>query len=374
VTVPMVTASMIVRDEARYLDACLASIEGVVDEIVVVDTGSLDTSPEIARSHGARVFHHTWEDNFSQARNLALEHSTGRWILYIDADERLRPTSRDDLATLLEGAEEAAFRLLLHPFAHSTPYLEYRLWRNDPRVRFRGTIHEKIVDAIVEVADVEGRSIGDCTLTLDHVGYDGDQAAKHQRNLPLLQAQLRIDDNNVFNWRHLARVLDALGRADEADQAVERAVDIVRAAPGSADDSLAWVDLVRRRDRRGDDVMALVAEGRRRWPDNWLLVWTEGQLLVRAGRFHEAIPAFQQLLAVDVGGLAPTGLAYDDRIFGPFAQDSLGLCWFRLGNFGAAARAYGAAEALAPAVAEYRVKRLLAEGRAASRGLIAPGF
>ncbi len=365
---PMVTASMIVRDEERHLDACLASIEGVVDEIVVVDTGSVDASPEIARSHGARVYHHAWEGDFSVARNVALDHSSARWILYIDADERLRPTSRADLAALLDGAEEAAFRLLFHPLPIRRRISKYRLWRNDPRVRFRGTIHEKIVDAIVEVADLEGRLIGDCTLTLDHVGYDGDQAAKHRRNLPLLEAQLRIDDNNVFNWRHLARVLDALGRPEDADQAVERAVAIVLAAPGSADDSLAWVDLIRHRDRTGDDVTALVAEGRRRWPDNWLLVWTEGQLLVRAGRYHEAISAFQRLLAVDVAGLAPAGVAYDERIFGSFAHDSLGLCWFRLGHFGEAARAYGAAEALAPAVPEYRVKRLLAEGHAASEG------
>jgi len=354
---------MIVRDEERHLEACLTSIEDVVDEIVVVDTGSVDRSCDIARSHGARVYHHAWGGNFAQARNVALEHSSGQWILYIDADERLRPTSRAAVASLLGQAEEVAFRVLLHPFAHATPYLEYRLWRNDPRIRFRGTIHEKIVDAIVEVADADGRSIGDCALTLDHVGYEGDQMAKHRRNLPLLESQLRIDENSVFNWRHLARVLDALGRTGEAERAIERAVDLVRRAPGSADDCLAWVELIRFRDRAGDDVTALLDEGRHRWPGNWLLVWTEGQFLLQAGRYHEAIAVFERLLAVDVETLAPLGVAYDDRIFGPFAHDSLGLCWFRLGNFSQSARAYAAAEALAPAVPEYRVKRLLAEGR-----------
>src|SRR5439155_10920874 len=153
----------------------------------------------------------------------------GRWVLYIDADERLRPVTREAVLDLLEPAQEVAFRVLLRPFVGATPSREFRLWRNDARIRFDGIIHEKVVPAIRAVAEADGRSIGTCDLALDHLGYEDDQTSKHVRNLPLLRAQLAAEPRNVFNWRHLAAVLHALGDTDEAERALERAVDLVRA-------------------------------------------------------------------------------------------------------------------------------------------------
>ena len=92
---PLLSATLIVRDEERNLRDCLGSIDGVVDEVVVVDTGSTDGSVEIARELGARVDLPPWRGDFSEARNVALEEARGEWILYLDADERLRPVDRD---------------------------------------------------------------------------------------------------------------------------------------------------------------------------------------------------------------------------------------------------------------------------------------
>ncbi|HWW55198.1 MAG TPA: glycosyltransferase, partial [Acidimicrobiales bacterium] len=77
------TAAIIVKDEAEHLAGCLASISGVVDEVVVVDTGSTDDSVAVASGFGAVVLHHPWTGNFSEARNLGLDRATGDWILYI---------------------------------------------------------------------------------------------------------------------------------------------------------------------------------------------------------------------------------------------------------------------------------------------------
>src|SRR5437016_3598694 len=194
---------MIARDEERHLADCLASLEGVVDEVVLVDTGSTDATVAMAKSFGARVLHHPWAGDFSAPRNVALDAATGRWILYIDADERLESGGRQTLKDMLEEAEEVAFRIGLRPYVGWTPYLEFRLWRNDPRIRFRGVIHEKVIYAIEEVAAADDRVIGDCSLVLDHVGYEGDQTHKHERNLPLLRAQLEVEPDNIFNWTHL---------------------------------------------------------------------------------------------------------------------------------------------------------------------------
>src|SRR5688500_10397342 len=82
---PLLSASLIVRNEERFLEACLRSLAGRADEIVVVDTGSTDRSRDIARDLGARVLDHEWADDFSAARNAAIDAARGAWILYIDA-------------------------------------------------------------------------------------------------------------------------------------------------------------------------------------------------------------------------------------------------------------------------------------------------
>ena len=104
---PRLTLCMIVRDEAANLPACLDSVAGLADEIVVVDTGSIDATREIARSRGARVIEAAWTGDFAAARNLALGAATGAWILVLDADEALPPASRIRLRETISGAGSA---------------------------------------------------------------------------------------------------------------------------------------------------------------------------------------------------------------------------------------------------------------------------
>jgi glycosyltransferase involved in cell wall biosynthesis len=363
---PLLSATLIVRDEESNLRDCVGSLDGVADEVVVVDTGSTDGSIGLARELGARVMSHPWQGDFSEARNVALEAAHGEWILYLDADERLRSVDREAVSARLRDARETAFRILLHPFVGATPFFEYRLWRADPEIRFRGVIHEQVVDDIHRVAARDGRPVSDWgRLELDHLGYEGDQALKHRRNLPLLRRQLDADPNNIFNWNHLARVLIAAGDPAGAEEALEEAVALARVEGSpSSHGSLAWGDLVRLRHDRGADVASLLAEGKARWPENWLLVWIEGNIMLDAGRLEEAASCFERLLAVDVASLPEQGVAYDGRLFGSFAYSSLGLVLFRLGRYEEAAEAYAAASRLEPDRSEHAAKQALAEARA----------
>src|SRR3984957_12225351 len=99
---------MIVRNEEHHLPDCLESIRHIVDEIVLVDTGSTDDTVAIARSFGARVEIHPWQQDFATPRNVGLDLARGRWILYIDADERLRPISREAVRRPLQAGEGGA--------------------------------------------------------------------------------------------------------------------------------------------------------------------------------------------------------------------------------------------------------------------------
>ena len=74
---------MIVRDEAPVLERCLDSLRGVWDELIVLDTGSVDETPEIARRYTDKVFFMPWEDDFAAARNRAFSYATGDWLLSI---------------------------------------------------------------------------------------------------------------------------------------------------------------------------------------------------------------------------------------------------------------------------------------------------
>ncbi len=180
---------MIVKNEEQYLEGCLRSVAGVVDEIIVVDTGSDDRTIEIAEAAGAKVFHFTWIGDFSAARNFSLEKASGRWILYLDADERLTEDSRPILKKLVSlKADRGILCGLLSTDEHGgrPNIMKYtRLFPNDKRVRFFGRVHEQIDGAL----NAAGYVIEDSAIRLIHHGYDipkEEIQKKAKRNLDLL--------------------------------------------------------------------------------------------------------------------------------------------------------------------------------------------
>ncbi|HEY2211131.1 MAG TPA: glycosyltransferase family 2 protein, partial [Bradyrhizobium sp.] len=170
-----VAAAMIVRDEERFLPGSLSSLRGKVDDVIIVDTGSVDGTLSIARSFGARIFHFQWNDDFAAARNRGLEEVTADWILYIDADERLHTPDGRPVAEFLDPDAIAAF-VRFKPKLSYTSYREPRLFRSDARLRFSGKIHESILPAIDRIAERDELSIARTAIGLDHLGYEGDQA------------------------------------------------------------------------------------------------------------------------------------------------------------------------------------------------------
>ena len=75
---------MMVKNEEHNLKRCLSSLNGIADELIVVDTGSNDSSVPIAKSFGAKVYHHQWEDDFSKHRNQSIGYASGDWLLIFD--------------------------------------------------------------------------------------------------------------------------------------------------------------------------------------------------------------------------------------------------------------------------------------------------
>ncbi|HVN35350.1 MAG TPA: glycosyltransferase [Casimicrobiaceae bacterium] len=359
---PLLSATLIVRNEERFLEGCLRSLGGRVDETVVVDTGSTDRSREIAGDLGARVIDRRWAGDFAAARNAAIDAARGAWVLYIDADERVVEFDRDAVAAELADARCACYRVLFRPAGGLTRYREYRLFRNRAELRFSGLIHESILPALEALRMRTGLAVGDSHVALDHLGYDGDLRAKHERNLPLLRARLARDPQHVYSLDHLGATLLALGDAAGAEAAWRRAIDVVRASGARvASDGLPWFHLATLLIERGHDAAALLAEACAAFPENHSLAWLRARSLVAAGDYAAAAPLFAALTRVDVEALSAGSLAFDSTIFGAGAHAALGLCAFRLGRYAESAAHYARAEAIEPANLELRSKRMLSE-------------
>jgi len=201
---------MIVKDEERCLGRCLKAAGPLVDEIVIADTGSSDRTVEIAGEMGATVVHFTWINDFSAARNFALEHSDADWNLVLDADEILRPCSRKEIEKILRGRQGTWLGgLTLYDayrdeegISHGMSVLPRLLPRG---IRYRGLIHEQ----------PEGyHPCYSLPLCADHDGYLYED--KGERNLPYLRRAVEQYPEDGYYQFQLAFTLRNLKRLDES--------------------------------------------------------------------------------------------------------------------------------------------------------------
>lgn len=205
---------MIVKDEARCLARCLEKAALLVDDMIVVDTGSGDETRSIAVSMGARVWDYKWTDDFSAARNFALDRSDGDWNLVLDADEYLYPLSRTELEQAIDKISErhgAAWLGALscynsYPDEGGTSVSVSPLPRFLPGyVRYRGIIHEQ--------PDIHGPCFL-LPLAVEHDGYL--IADKGVRNLPYLEQAVKEHPRDAYYQFQLAANLRNLKRLKES--------------------------------------------------------------------------------------------------------------------------------------------------------------
>lgn len=226
---PLLGAALIVRDERDHLPACLASLRGLVDEVVVHDTGSVDGTPELARAAGARVVQGTWHGDFGRARTVALEACTARWVLSVDADERLVLPRRDALEHVLAGASDVHGVWIRNVTATGggIEHLHARLLRRGA-VTWQGALHE--VPVRLDGGPAPCGQVPRGVARLDHLGYADDDLvrAKGARNLAIAEAHLARTAQTAGAPDALARAVLDVGRSAQSAGAVARAVEAYR--------------------------------------------------------------------------------------------------------------------------------------------------
>jgi len=356
----LLTAALIARNEEKFLGECLASLRNVADEVVVVDTGSTDQTRAIAAKAGAHVFELPWTGDFSAARNHALDRSTGQWILYIDADERVRLDSAGSLGAELSSSSHIGYQVLLYPLKGHTPYWSLRLFRKDPSIRFRGVIHENIWPALREFRARHGGEVGHSRIILDHEGYEANQDAKNARNLPLLLEYLRHEPDRVYCWCNLADIYMAMKQPEMAESAWQSALMVVRKRGArSPEDLLPYIGLIELGLKQGGDIRALYAEAVSLFPSSVQLEWLQVRILMRDGEFRQATVVLKRLVELGQSGDFDYRAAYDLRLFDVFAYDALATCHFRLGEYAESRRYYELAAQHQPDRLDFRAKRAL---------------
>lgn len=344
---------MIVRNEEHNLRRCIGSVAGLVDEMIIVDTGSTDGTVALAEELGATVLHLPWRNSFSVARNHGLAAATGDWILVLDADEELAPGQGALLRSLLTTSGCEAYAIIIDNeiqdavWARSEASATVRLWRNRPEYRFVRDLHEQIAVSIV--AAPYGGRIGQSGLRVIHHGYNTTEVkrkGKETRNLPMAEKAVKTigDDFSHFNLgvelvihRRFAEALKELRTAER----MSRPVSALR--PKLAKSILlCLLELDRTK-----ELLHVAERYAQQWPDYTDIVFLTGAAYDRLGKPAEARLRYQRCL--ELGPASPERYPGAAGSFGSYqAAWMLGQACEALSDNEGALAAYRRAYALDP--------------------------
>jgi len=211
-----ISLCMIVKNEERYLEACLESASRHVDEIIIVDTGSTDSTVEIAKRFNAKIYDFEWIGDFAAARNCSIENATGDYILIMDADERVDEQAdlQQELREKLDVYEVVIKNYMQGQIILAGNHVNLRLFKNHCGFRFEGAIHEQLVNHQMTTRPSRGR----VDFVLHHLGYlkvVSKSKNKRQRNLDILKKAIEKEPTG-FNYYNLGMEYRAEQQWEEA--------------------------------------------------------------------------------------------------------------------------------------------------------------
>jgi glycosyltransferase involved in cell wall biosynthesis len=218
---PKISLCMVVKNEEAMLPTCLNSVRDLVSEIIIIDTGSIDRTTEIAQLYGAKFYKTEWRDDFAYARNESLKHATGDWILYLDADERIDEGNKAKIRQLLKNDDVMAINVrVVIPQSEHNLVTDFccnysRIFRNLPGIHFEGRIHEQIVQSIQRL----GGKILHSDIIFDHWGYNKrveHREVRIQQNLAILKEEIALHPEDPFLHYNLADSYRTIGETNLA--------------------------------------------------------------------------------------------------------------------------------------------------------------
>jgi tetratricopeptide (TPR) repeat protein len=308
------TVCMIVRDERDNLEQILPTVVGHADDVVVVDTGSTDGTPDVVRRFGARLFDRPWDDDFAAARNRGLEEVRTSHVLWLDADDRIDGEGLRAVRDRIRETPERAWLLLLVNSSREASTVsscwQLRVFPSRPEHRFRGRIHEQVQESLNRTGTKTER----LDVTITHTGYERseDVLRKSRRNLEMLRREINEGKDDINVLYHFVKAASRCGELDEAARVSRRCVE--NAPPGTPEEIIQAVALQWSRlelQRGNHDAAREVLDGAiERRPDDPLARFFLGDLYRRQGDLHAALRELEAARAAPIRtGMLPLPVA-----------------------------------------------------------------
>ncbi|MBB5324273.1 glycosyltransferase involved in cell wall biosynthesis [Anoxybacillus tepidamans] len=299
---PFLSLCMIVKNEEKVLQRCLDSVYGIVDEIVIVDTGSTDSTKDIALKYTKKVYDFEWTNSFADARNFAQQQATGEWILVLDADEYVERANLQEMIDVLKQTDESveAYDVVIYNFmgVYGERVLQHRhtrIYRNSPHLRYVRAIHEQLRKVNGEyVQAAQG------ILTVYHTGYMHQavtEKKKHDRNAPLLEYEMEVGESVAFDYFNLGNEYLSKG---EIEKALE---SFIKAYQEKKDIRLSWVSyclvqiiLCLKYLQRFEDALQVITDAENLYSETADFPFLRGEIYYLQYRYDDAAEQLEYLL------------------------------------------------------------------------------
>lgn len=333
---PTLGVCMIVKNEERLLEACLKSVADIVDEIVVVDTGSTDSTIDIAKKYSANIYSYPWDNSFSNARNFSISKSTCRWILLLDADEQLFNQDKDKLLDFITTTDKDGAHFKIYNFvgegngSNYTFHNALRLIKNSNQYKFYGDIHE-------QYKRISGKTSREKFAVLDirinHYGYlDGvvKEKDKRKRNIPLLLKQLEKTPDDTFAKFNLGNEYLAQGEHEKALEIYQDSMKSLKINEAYTPHLFHRASMCLYALKRYDEAVTLLSQGLAFYPQCTDMEYLKGLILADKKRYTLAIDSFNKALSM---GEAPSSLLFTDFCDTTKPLLSLGRLYLKLHDY-----------------------------------------
>lgn len=333
---PTISLCMIVKNEERVLDACLESAAKHFDQVIVVDTGSTDSTPEICRRHSVDLRFYPWTDSFSDARNQSMIGATGDWIMWIDADDTVPPETIRVIRHAVANAspDEIGFVVpvrFLEEQGHGTLVDHVKVFRNLPGLQWELRIHEQILPSLRRVAEAAGIQDGGRITRLPaevlHSGYDNSdegQARKRLRDEKLLKLDLKENPGHPFVLFNLGMTAHFTGDHPNAVKWLKKCISRSQPNQSHVRKAYALCGASLRQLNREKDAHTLLAKGLAELPEDPEIMFHLAQMAFADGKSREAIELYERVLAVDISGMLTS---LDPGILGYKTRHNLALAY-----------------------------------------------
>lgn len=302
---------MIARNEEDFIEQCLSSIQGAVDEIIVVDTGCTDSTLEKAKQFKAKIVPFCWDGNFANARNAGLKHATHEWILVLDADEAIAEQDAQQLKQLVQENKETGYFFPVRNYTNDAaasnwvsslndPYEQskaasgwyetrvLRLFRNDKNIRFKNQVHETVNDSVEKKGNLD--------IPIHHFGRLKNERSKKQKDeLYEGLAKKKVRTTQDFrSYFQLGVQLQESGKTTESVAAFEKSASL------NPEFGKTWINLgglyIKQKNfNKAETALKKAVEVQ---PDNPEAHNNVGVVLMHLGKKEEALNSFVKAIAL----------------------------------------------------------------------------